>query len=206
MHRAAANGSGQACSACPRLPRPPRSCPPLAVAAVSRLAKRPASAGLALTRRARPRQSRSEEDGTVQSGGWPVGSGFTDRSSQTIGIAADLAKLLQQPCEYPVLSAICPYRKWRRTAGTTDRHGQRPPTAAALALHGSAARAALAIPAAMALAVVAGLATPPGAARRARAAWPPRTRPAQAPDVMIATVPWPARPTERSSSLDTVPP
>lgn len=43
------------------LPRPPRSCQPLAVADVSRLAKRPRS-GVAWIRRTRPRQSCSEEE------------------------------------------------------------------------------------------------------------------------------------------------
>src|ERR1039458_3937477 len=45
------------------LPRPPRSCPPLAAGRrVQALAKRPASTGLAWTRRTRPRSSSSEED------------------------------------------------------------------------------------------------------------------------------------------------
>jgi hypothetical protein len=53
------------------LPRHPRNCPPLTVATMSRLAERPASAGLALTRRTRPRQSSGEEDGiTGLEGRW----------------------------------------------------------------------------------------------------------------------------------------
>ena len=43
--------------------RPPRSCPPLAVAVVSRLAKRPASAGLALTRRTRRTENIEQRGG-----------------------------------------------------------------------------------------------------------------------------------------------
>jgi hypothetical protein len=50
------------------LPRTPHSFLPLAVAAVSRLARRPASAGLALTRRPRPRPSSSEEGDTSLAG------------------------------------------------------------------------------------------------------------------------------------------
>ena len=49
-------------------PPSPRSCPPLAVAFVSRLAKLPASAGLALTRRTQPRISSSEGTGDRQLG------------------------------------------------------------------------------------------------------------------------------------------
>ena len=52
---------GGACPCGPAPVRPSRSCPPLAVAAVSGLAKRPRS-GLALTQRTRPRSSCSEED------------------------------------------------------------------------------------------------------------------------------------------------
>lgn len=74
-------------------PRTPHSCPPLAVAAVSRLAKRPRSS-LALTRRTRPRQSCSEEDGTGQSGAWPVGSGFTDDAACPPLAAVDLLRRL----------------------------------------------------------------------------------------------------------------
>jgi Helix-turn-helix domain len=65
----------------------------LVVAAVSRLAKRPRS-GLALTRRTRPRQSCSEEDGTGQSGAWPVGSGFTGDAACPPLAAVDLLRRL----------------------------------------------------------------------------------------------------------------
>jgi hypothetical protein len=60
------------------LPRPPHSCPPLAVAAVSRLAKRPAPAGLALTRRTRPRSSEARRAESTSSARWSVRNGFTD--------------------------------------------------------------------------------------------------------------------------------
>jgi len=55
-----------------------------------------------------------------------LADGFTDRSSQTIGIVDDLVKLASRPREYPAPSAICPYARMAETAAVADGHGQRP--------------------------------------------------------------------------------
>jgi hypothetical protein len=115
------------------LSRSPCSCQHLAAGVASRLAKRPASAGLALTRRTRARPSSSEEDGPRD----PLATRSTARAmvlqtmpAQRIAIiltclndVAPMGLTQSYPAYIPRLSSPQPWTRFQRAAEPRD--GQR---------------------------------------------------------------------------------